>query len=196
MAGLSGDGYEEGVAAGQQAVIFVGEGGGAEVFAAFDAVLAALEGEGCGEWGGAEVLGFHAAGEGHDVCAVAGGVDGFAHGFVEDGGDDASVDETVGALEAFCEAQGGVDGAGVVNHEAQAHADAVVRAAAEAIVPVVEGQRSEMGGAHGPLQDSGICGGQAVGWATYVVWSWGESRSLGFTWDDTVFRWLYWGFTR
>jgi len=147
VAGLAVDGDEEGFAAGEQVVGLVGEGGGAEVFAALDAVPAALEDKGCVERGGAEVLGFHMAGEGHDFRAVPTGMDGFAYGFVKngiDGGDDATMNEAVRASEVFGQVQGGVDGAGFVNHEAKPYADAVVRAAAEAVVPVVEGERGEV----------------------------------------------------
>ncbi len=142
--GLALDGDEESFAAGEELVFGVAYRGGAEVFAAFYAVLSAAQGQGGAERGGAKVFGFHLAGEGHDFGAVGAGVDGFAHGFVEDGGDDASVDEAVGALEAFGQAQGSEYDACLIDGEAQAHADAVVGAAAEAVVLVVEGEGDQV----------------------------------------------------
>ncbi len=118
------------------------------MFAAFHPVFRAPECKQRAERGGAQVLSFHLSGECHDSRAVRSGVDGLAHRLVKDGRKNAAMHKSVRTLEAFCEAERGDCCTGFIHKEAQVHADAVVCAAAEAVVLVVEREGREVWRVH------------------------------------------------
>ncbi len=135
------DGDEEAFAAGEDGTVGVLQFGLVEEFAAWGAVglvgaveVTADEDERLVERCGAEVVDLHVAGHGEDV---EGTVE-LAHGLVEEGGDDASVDV---AGRAFVHAvepdvSGGGDGVGVggIGGEGEMEALGIGGAAAEAVV--------------------------------------------------------------
>ena len=106
------DDEEEALGGGQGDSVRGGEDGGVEEFAAFAAGVVGGEREGGVEGGGAEVVDFHVAGHGKDV---EGTVE-LGHGFVEEGGDDASVDVAGRTLVEAGEVDGrrGCDVGGVI----------------------------------------------------------------------------------
>ncbi len=131
------DGQEEGLGVGERCAIGGEEVGGVEEFAgAFATKVAGGEGEGGVERCGTEVVDGHVAGHGEE----AEGTVELAHGFVEQGGDDAAVDVAGRALVEFGELDGGGGGDLVfagrwlgVDGEAEVEALGIGGAAAEAV---------------------------------------------------------------
>ena len=99
------------------------------------------EGERDGEGNGAEVVDLKVARHSEDVAGAVG----FAHGFVEEGGDDAAVGVAGRPGEAASEAGMADDVAGVVDEEAEAEAGGVCESAAEAVVECAVGEGGEGG---------------------------------------------------
>src|SRR3974390_180961 len=90
--------FDEGACAGRQHLSFgIADFGGAEVFAAVDADLPALRHQLRRERNRTDVVDLHGSGDGDDTAQLAD----FAHGLVEDGGDDASVRVHRRPLEAL-----------------------------------------------------------------------------------------------
>ena len=131
------DGEEEGFGVGERCAVGGEEVGGVEEFAgAFAAEVAGGEGEQGVEGGGAKVIDAHVAGHGEE----AEGTVELAHGFVEQGGDDAAVDVAGRPLVELGELDGGGGGDLVfagwwwgVDGEAEMEALRIGGAAAEAM---------------------------------------------------------------
>lgn len=135
---VGSDGYEDGLGSGEDLAGGVGETGFAAVRAAASVDVAGDKGERAAEGDGTEVMDFELAGHGEDAAGTVG----FAHGFVKEGGDDASVGVAGGSGKAAGEAEVADDVVVGVCEEFEAEAGGVGGAAAEA---VVEGAVSEGG---------------------------------------------------
>ena len=110
------------------------------MLSAFHAVLGAAEPQGRAERGGPQVLGFHLARESHDPGSAGARVDGLAHCLIEQSRDDAAVHKAVRPLKTSGKAQGR-DCRARLDKEAQAHANAILCAAAKAVVLIIEKKR-------------------------------------------------------
>ncbi len=128
---LGVDGYEGAAAAGQDFVFFVQDFGGVDVLSALDFDFAAFDAQRFVQWDGLKVFDGHLFGERDDVTQF---VD-FAHGVVEDAGDDASMAVARRSGVTLAEAEAAdEDLAGFVERELEAHAVGIVGAADEAVV--------------------------------------------------------------
>ena len=134
---IGGDGDEDGFGSGEDLAGGVGEVGFDVVAAAGGSSVAGGEGERLAEGDGAEVVDVEAAGHGEDAAGAVG----FAHGFVEEGGDDASMGVAGRSGEAGGEASVADDVPGLIREKAEAQAGAVFEAAAEAVVEGAVGER-------------------------------------------------------
>ena len=103
--------------------------------------MAGGEGERLAEGDGAKVLDFEMAGHGEDAAGAVG----FAHGFVEKGGDDAAVGVAGRSGEAAGEAEVADDVLVRIDEEFEAEAGGVFESAAEAVVEGTVGERGESG---------------------------------------------------
>ena len=146
MAGSGGgfhDGDEEALAGGEGVAFGVLDGGLGPELAAFDAFDVAVEADRLSGGNGAQVFDLKLACEGD----FATGAVGLAHGFVEEGGDDAAVEVTRRAFVLVAESGFGGDDAAVVGGEGEMEAYGVIGSAAEAAVALAVGERRNgMGG--------------------------------------------------
>lgn len=99
------------------------------------------ESERLAEGNGAKVLDFEMAGHSEDAAGAVG----FAHGFVEEGGDDAAVGVAGRSGKAAGEAEVADDVFVGIDEEFEAKAGGVIEPAAEAVIEGSVGQRSESG---------------------------------------------------
>ncbi len=122
------DGDEEAAAAGQHLAFLIQDLGDINVLAALYFFLARLHAQWFVERDGLEVIDGHLAGNGDDVPQHVH----LAHGFVEDGGDDAAVGVSGRAGVALAESEAADEAIALfVVGEAQAHAVGIVFAADE-----------------------------------------------------------------
>jgi len=125
------DGNEQGSALGQDFAFLVEDLGDVDVLASFYFFLARLDAQRFVQRDGLEVVDGHLGGNGDDVAQLVH----LAHGFVEDGGDDAAVGVPGRAGVALAEAEAADEGVALfVVGEAQAHAFGIVFAAGETVV--------------------------------------------------------------
>ena len=125
------DGDEDAAAAGQDFVFVVEDFGGVDVGASSLLYFAAFDAERLVQRDGLEIFDGHFAGEGDDVMKFIY----FAHGVVEDSGNDAAVAVAGRSGVALAQAEAADEGlAFFVEDELQAHALGVVHAADEAEV--------------------------------------------------------------
>lgn len=89
---------------------------------------------------GTDIVDFHLPGHSDN----ASGAIRLAHGFVEQGGNDAAMRVSGGAGKTFAEPRMADDGSGVVDKEPQAQAGAILLSAAETVVQRAMGERSQM----------------------------------------------------
>lgn len=99
------------------------------------------EGEWLAETDGAEVLDLEMARHGEDAAGAVG----FAHSFIEEGGDDAAVGVAGGTGEAAGESEVADDILIRIDEEFEAEAGGVLQSAAEAVVEGTVGERGESG---------------------------------------------------
>ena len=153
------DFYEDAAAAGQDFIFFVKDFGGVDVLGAADFDFASFDAEGFVQRNGLEIFDGHFAGERDDVVEF---VD-FAHGVVEDAGDDAAVAVAGGSGVAVAEAEFADESlAGFIEDEFQAHAFFIVLSADEAVVLLhfhVTGVVALGLGGHGGILTCGRGGG-------------------------------------
>ena len=125
------DGDENAAAAGQDFVAFVEDFGGVDVFGSADLDFTAFYAQGFVQRDGLQIFDGHLPRERDYLMQLIY----FAHGVVEDAGDDAAVAVARGAGVAVAEAEFADEGlAGFVEDEFQAHALGIVLAADEAVV--------------------------------------------------------------
>jgi hypothetical protein len=125
------DGDEDATAAGEDFIFVVEDFGGVDVGASALFYFAAFDAEGLVQRDGLEVFDRHLSCEGDDVVEFIY----FAHGVVENAGDDAAVAVAGRSGVAVGEAEAADESlAGFVEDEFQAHAAGVVLAADEAVV--------------------------------------------------------------
>ena len=124
------DGEEDGLGAGEGCAGFIRDFGFAAVNPSRFLDVTAGEQERRGERDGLEVVHFHLAGHGEDAELAVG----FAHGFVEQGGDDASVSVSGRTFEAVWHAHSADDGLLLVDEKFKAEASAVGLSAAKAVI--------------------------------------------------------------
>ena len=125
------DGDEDAAAAGQDFVLFVEYFGGVDVGAALYFYFAAFHAEGLVQRDGLEVFDGHLSGERHDVMQFIY----FAHGIVEDAGDNASVAVAGRSGVALAQAKFADESLAIfVEDEFEVHAVFVIGAADEAVV--------------------------------------------------------------
>ncbi len=125
------DGDEDAAAAGQDFVVLVEDFGGVDVLGAAHFDFAAFYAQGLVQRDRLEIFDGHFSREGDYVVELVH----FAHGVVEDAGDDAAVAVARGSGVALAEAEAADEGlAGFVQDEFQAHAFFVVLATDEAVV--------------------------------------------------------------
>jgi len=132
---------EDGFAAGKNLAGGVGELRFAVVASAVGFQVARSEGERRGEGDRAEVVDGEMARHGENAAGAVR----FAHGFVEQGGDDAAVGVARGSRETAGEAGVADDGAVVGDEEAEMQSGGVFEPAPEAVVESAVGERGERG---------------------------------------------------
>ena len=142
------DGDEDTVALGEDFSGFVADLGGVDVNASVDFLFPSDDGQVGVQGDRAHVVDLHGFGEGDDFAEFVH----FAHGFIEDGGDDAAVAVSGRALVALRKLEA-ADGFVVFEDELEVHAVGIVGAAAEAFVFGEDGGGiyvaiSARGGAH------------------------------------------------
>ena len=125
------DGDEEAAAAGQDFILFVENFGHIDVLAAVDLDLARFDTQRLMERHWLQILHGHFGRERDHLVQLVH----LAHGFVEDGGDDAAVAVSGGAGVALAQAKAADETIALfIVGEAQAHAFGIVLAAGEAII--------------------------------------------------------------
>ena len=125
------DGDEDAAAAGEDFVFVVEDFGDVDVLASVDFFFAAFDAKRFIQRDGLEIFDRHFFGEGDDVVEFVY----FAHGVVEDGGDDAAVGVAGRSGVALAEAEVADESlAGFVEEEFEAHAVRIVLSADEAVV--------------------------------------------------------------
>jgi hypothetical protein len=127
---IGGYGNKNGFGGGEDVSGVVGELAFDVVAAASGSRVTAAEGERDAEGDGAEVVDFEVPGHSQDAA----GAIGFAHGFIEESGDDTAVGVAGRSGEAGGEAQVAEDIVVLIGEKAEAEACAVFEAAAEALV--------------------------------------------------------------
>ena len=137
------DGDEDRFAGGEGVAGSVGDLRFAEVAAAVVFDVARGESERDGQGHGAQILHLHLPGHGKNVAGAVR----FAHGFVEEGGDDASMGVAGRAGETAGEAKVRDDVTVGIDEEFEAEAGRILEATAEALVEgsVGEGTEGQLG---------------------------------------------------